>query len=244
MPEPTVAMALAVVQIIWIDLLLSADNAIVIALACRNLPEHQKRIGLIMGAGTAIALRIIFAGAITYILDVPYLRAIGALLLFWIAVKLVLPEEEGEAHAGGEINTLWRAVLTIAIADATMSLDNVIAVAAVADGSIGLLAFGIILSIPLLIVGSAMVLKIFERYPFLIWAGGGLLGWISGHLLATDIVLKSVVATLPGDGVTLVSIAGLLFVVATAVIILRMRQQPIILTAARRDQAASSKDQL
>lgn len=239
MPADPATLAIAVAQIIWIDLLLSADNAIVIALACRNLPDRQKRIGLVLGAGTAVLLRIVFAGVVTTILDVPYLRAIGAVLLFWIAIKLVLPEEEAQAKEGEEINTLWRAILTIAIADATMSLDNVIAVAAVADGSIALLAFGIALSIPLLIVGSAMVLRIFDRYPFLIWAGGGLLGWISGHLLATDIVAREIVSELPGDGVTVVSVAGLVFVVATAVLILRMRQQPIVLTAAQRGQSAS-----
>jgi len=244
MPEVPVGLAVSVAQIIWIDLLLSADNAIVIALACRNLPGRQKGIGLVLGAATAVGLRICFAGIVTSILDVPYLRAIGAVLLFWIAIKLVLPEEEHGQHENGEINTLWRAVLTIAIADATMSLDNVIAVAAVADGSIALLAFGIALSIPLLIVGSALVLRVFERYPFLIWAGGALLGWISGHLLATDVVAEGIVSQLPGDGVTLVSLAGLIFVVVTAAIILRMRQQPIILTAVRPSERASTDETL
>jgi YjbE family integral membrane protein len=234
--------ALSIFQIIWIDLLLSADNAIVIALACRNLPEKQRRIGLVLGAGTAVVLRIVFAGVITYILDVPYLRAVGAILLFWIAIKLVLPEEETGPADQRTINSLWGAVLTVAIADATMSLDNVIAVAAVADGSITLLAIGIGLSIPLLIVGSVLVLRIFERYPFLIWAGGGLLGWISGHLLATDIVAKDFISRLPGDGVTLVSFAGLMFVVVVAIVILRVKRQPIILTAARSSPSVLPKE--
>lgn len=242
MPEGSALMAMSVLQIIWIDILLSGDNAIIIALACRNLPQHQKRWGLVLGAATAVVLRIVFAGAVTFLLDTPYLRAIGAVLLFWIAVKLVLPEEEHEERADDQINTLWRAVLTIAIADAAMSLDNVIAVAAASGGSVSLLAFGIAFSIPLLIIGSALVLSIFERYPFLIWAGAALLGWISGHLLATDVVARDFVGALPGDGVTMVSFAGLALVVVTAVIILRRRQQPILMTASRRTEPVSSDE--
>ena len=242
MPHEPAVVAMSVLQIIWIDILLSGDNAIVIALACRNLPDRQKRWGLILGAGTAIILRIVFAGAVTYLLEVPYLRAIGAVLLFWIAVKLVLPEDDAAGKSDREIDTLWRAVLTIAIADAAMSLDNVIAVAAAADGSIALLAFGIAFSIPLLILGSAVVLRIFERYPVVVWAGAGLLGWISGHLLATDIVSRPFVQALPGDGVTILSIVGLVFVVVTAAAILRHRQQPILLTGQRREQPVAPDD--
>ena len=123
-----------ILQIIWIDLILSGDNAIVIALACRGLPEHQKRIGMIFGVATAIILRIFFASIITLILDMPYIRTVGGILLIWIAIKLILPEKESDQAQHGEAKTLWKVIFTIAIADAAMSLDNVLAVAAAAHG--------------------------------------------------------------------------------------------------------------
>lgn len=172
-------------KIIWIDLLLSGDNAIVIALACRALPPRQRKLGMILGAGTAIALRIVFAIFITYLLGVPYVKIVGGLLLLWIGVKLALGEEEG-GHEVDSSENLWRAVRTIAIADAVMSLDNVIAIAAAAGGNIWLFVFGLLLSIPLIVFGSTLLSSLMERFPIIVWAGAALLGWIAGEMLVSD----------------------------------------------------------
>lgn len=181
-----------VLQIIIIDLILSGDNAVLIALACRSLPDRrQRRAGIILGAGVAILLRILFAGAVTQILDVPYLHLIGGLLLLWIAIKLLVGDEDDEPEIAAHTR-LWRAVWTIAIADALMSLDNVIAVAAVAKGSVWLIAFGIALSVPLIIWGSTLVLALIERFPIIIWLGSALLGWIAGELIANEFELQGI----------------------------------------------------
>lgn len=174
-----------ILQIIWIDLLLSGDNAVVIALACRALPPKQRRIGMILGAGVAIGLRIVFAIFITYLLGVPFLKIVGGLLLLWIGMKLAVGEEEG-GHTVESSETMWRAVRTIAIADAVMSLDNVVAIAAAAGGNIWLFIFGLLLSIPLIIFGSTLLSTIIDRFPIIIWAGGALLGWIAGEMIVTD----------------------------------------------------------
>jgi YjbE family integral membrane protein len=171
----TPAYALAVAQIVWIDLLLSGDNAVVIALACRALPDKQRRIGILLGAGAAIALRIAFAFIITQILGIPFLTALGGLLLMWIAVKLVNGEDR-----------LWKAVGTIAIADAVMSLDNVVAIAAIAREDYSLFIFGLALSIPLIVVGASIITNIITRYPIFVWAGAALLGWIAGEMIVKD----------------------------------------------------------
>lgn len=175
----------SILQIIWIDLLLSGDNAVVIALACRSLPAHQRRMGIVLGAGTAIGLRIIFAMIITYLLAVPFLRLVGGALLFWIAVKLVSGEDEGDSHVS-ESETLWQAVRTIAIADAVMSLDNVVAIAAAAKGHVGLFVFGLIVSIPLIVLGSTLIMALIARFPIFVWGGAALLGWIGGEMIVTD----------------------------------------------------------
>jgi YjbE family integral membrane protein len=172
-------------QIIWIDLLLSGDNAIVIAMACRQLPQRQRKLGMLLGAGTAIALRIIFAVFVTYLLQVPFLRIIGGLLLLWIGVKLAVGEDD-DGHAIESSDNLWRAVRTIAIADAVMSLDNVIAIAAAAGGHIWLFVFGLLLSIPLIIFGSSLLSNIMTRFPVIVWAGAALLGWIAGEMIVSD----------------------------------------------------------
>ena len=175
---------IAIAQIIWIDLLLSGDNAVVIALACRKLPPHQRRMGIVLGAGTAVGLRILFAIIISWLLEIPLLGAIGGLLLFWIAVKLVVGEDD-EAHVS-ESETLWQAVKTIAIADAVMSLDNVVAIAAASDGNVALFTFGLVVSIPLIIMGSTLIMSLIARFPLFVWAGAGLLGWIGGEMIVTD----------------------------------------------------------
>ena len=176
---------LQVLQIIWIDLLLSGDNAVVIALACRSLPANQRRWGMILGAGTAVGLRIVFAMMITYLLQVPLLKLVGGLLLFWIAMKLLKGDEDG-GHDIADSDSLWKAVRTIAIADAVMSLDNVVAIAAASHGNVWLFVFGLLLSIPLIIWGSALIMGIIERYPIFIWAGAALLGWIAGEMIVSD----------------------------------------------------------
>ncbi|WP_375460979.1 TerC family protein [uncultured Enterovirga sp.] len=172
-------------QIIWIDLLLSGDNAVVIAMACRSLPPHQRKMGILLGAGAAVGLRIIFALIITQLLGIPFLKLVGGLLLVWIAVKLVVGEEA--AHSEIEASdSLWAAIRTIAIADAVMSLDNVVAIAAAAKGHPELFIFGLLLSIPLIIFGATLITGILERYPFLVWLGAALLGWISGEMIVSD----------------------------------------------------------
>jgi YjbE family integral membrane protein len=176
---------LSVLQIVWIDLLLSGDNAVVIALACRSLPEKQRKLGIWLGAGAAILLRIIFALIVSYLMALPFLKVVGGLLLFWIAIKLAVGEEEGGEHIDSP-DTLWKAVRTIAIADAVMSLDNVIAIAAASKGHPELFIFGLLLSIPLIIYGSQLVLTLLTRFPILIWAGAALLGWIAGEMIVSD----------------------------------------------------------
>jgi len=179
----------SLLQIIWIDILLSGDNAVVIALACRSLPDRQRKWGIICGAGAAIVLRIIFAIFVVFLLSIPYLKIVGSILLLWVAVKLVLPEDggHGETVKGG--SSLFSAIRTIVIADAVMSLDNVIAIAAASHGRVELLILGLLISIPLIVYGSTLVLKALERFPLLITAGGALLGWIAGDVLITDPVL-------------------------------------------------------
>lgn len=194
----TTEMGLAgqVLQIILIDLILSGDNAVLIALACRSLADRrQRRAGIILGAGVAILLRIVFAGAITQLLLIPYLRVIGGILLLWIAVKLLVGDDDDEPEITAHTR-LWRAVWTIAIADALMSLDNVIAVAAVAKGSVWLIAFGIALSVPLIIWGSTLVLALIERFQIIIWLGSALLGWIAGELIASEDALQATYTTI------------------------------------------------
>ena len=179
------ASSVAILQIIWIDLLLSGDNAVVIALACRSLPPHLRTWGIVLGSGVAILLRIIFAAVITFLLGVPFLKVAGGLLLLWIAVKLAKGEEAEEKNITAS-NKLYKAVWTIAIADAVMSLDNVVAIAAVSRGDIWLFGFGLALSIPLIMVGSQIIMGLIERFPVIVWAGAALLGWIAGEMIATD----------------------------------------------------------
>jgi YjbE family integral membrane protein len=181
---------ISILQIVWIDILLSGDNAVVIALACRSLPAHQKRLGILLGAGTAVALRIVFALVISILLGVPFLRIAGGLLLFWIAVKLIVGEDEGEHHIA-EANSLWRAVRTIAIADAVMSLDNVVAIAAAANGDLVLLVIGLVLTVPLIVAGSTLITGLLERFPILVILGGALLGWVAGEMLVTDAAITA-----------------------------------------------------
>src|SRR5712672_906500 len=179
----------AVGKIIWINILLSGDNALVIAMACRALAPRQRLWGMILGAGVAVVLRIIFTGVVASLMLLPYVKLVGGLALFYIAAKLLVPEEEDESETEATEH-LWRAVRIVAIADIIMSLDNVIAIAAAAGGNMALLVIGLGISIPLIVAGAALIMALLDRYPILIWAGAALLGWIVGEVIVTDPVIQ------------------------------------------------------
>lgn len=178
---------IALLQIVAIDIVLGGDNAVVIGLACRRLPEHQRRLGILWGMAGAIGLRVVLIMFAVTLLTVPYLKIIGAVLLVWIGVKLLLPEPEEGGHNIEAGATLGAAIKTIIIADAVMSLDNVIAIAGAAGDSKFLIVFGLLLSVPIIMFGSQLVIKLMDRYPVVIVAGGALLGWIAGGMLVTDV---------------------------------------------------------
>ncbi|PSJ17203.1 TerC family protein [Nitrosomonas supralitoralis] len=180
---------IAVMQIIAIDIVLGGDNAVVIALACRRLPEHQRRLGIMWGVVGAIGLRVVLIFFALSLLALPYLKIVGAVLLLWIGTKLLQPEP-AEAHEIDANTTLLGAIKTIIVADAVMSLDNVIAIAGAAKDSIGLVIFGLVVSVPIIVWGSQLVMKVMDRYPITIVIGAGLLGWIAGDMLITDVVTK------------------------------------------------------
>ena len=191
----------ALAEIIWVNILLSGDNAVVIALAARNLPDHQRNKAIFAGSAAAILLRVVLTIFAVALLEFPYLKIVGAVLLFYIGVQLLVPEEE---HGGGPqtSSNLWAAVRTILVADLVMSVDNVIAVAAAADSGppqskILLLIVGLGLSIPLIIFGSQILLKVMERYPVIITLGAALLGFVAGEMLVTD---RAVEATFHSAG--------------------------------------------
>jgi YjbE family integral membrane protein len=175
----------AVGKIIWIDVLLSGDNALVIALACRGLAPPQRLWGVVLGAAAAVALRIVFAGIVTTLMGMPYLKLAGGLALLVIAAKLLVPEKEG-GEGIAAARHLWAVVRVVVVADFVMSLDNVIAVAAAAKGSLLLLVIGLAVSVPLIVAGAALIMMLLTRLPFLVWAGAALLGWIAGEVIATD----------------------------------------------------------
>ena len=178
----------ALVQIIWINVLLSGDNAIVIALACRQLPPRQRTAGIVLGTLAALVLRLIFSGVVVTLMFVPWLKIAGGLALLWIAIKLLMPNDQSEGTTAAA-NGLLRAMMVIAIADVVMSLDNVIAVAAAAGGNFALLVFGLAISIPAIVVGASLIAALLNRFPIIVWAGAALLGWIAGDVLATDPVV-------------------------------------------------------
>lgn len=184
---------ISVLQIIWINVLLSGDNAIVIALACRNLPRKQRLSGMVLGTGVALLLRLIFAAIVSTLMLLPYVKIAGGVALFWIAVKLLTPNDEGSNGEAASVS-LWHAVKLIAVADVVMSLDNVIAVAAVADGSLALLIFGLGVSIPAIVAGANIIMTMLTYFPLIIWAGAALLGWIAGEVIASDPVIADYTA--------------------------------------------------
>jgi YjbE family integral membrane protein len=194
--------ALSILRIIGINIILSGDNAIVIALACRSLPPRQRVIGIILGAGAAVVLRILFTIIVQSLFDFPWLKLVGGLVLLWIAVKLLLGEESSEdsVKSGASV---WEAVKIVAIADIVMSLDNVLAIAAAAGGNMNLIILGLIISIPLVVFGATLLTWLLDRLPILVWVGAALLGWVAGELLATEPILQPFVLSLADSlGVT------------------------------------------
>jgi len=175
---------LAVGKIIWINVLLSGDNALVIAMACRGLHGRHRLWGMVIGSGVAVVLLIAFTGIVAELMQLPYLKLIGGLALLVIAAKLLVPEDEDDEITAG--TTLWHAIRIVVIADIVMSLDNVIAVAAAANGQLSLLILGLAVSIPMIIAGAALIMLVLDRFPVLIWLGAMLLGWIAGDVIASD----------------------------------------------------------
>lgn len=179
-------MGVQVLKIIWINILLSGDNAVVIAMACRSLPPRQRMIGVMLGAGAAVLLRVFFTVILQYVLELPWLRLVGGFLLLYIAVKLLTQNEEASEDSVEGSDNIWGAVKTVAIADMVMSLDNVLAIAGAAKGHPWLIIFGLVISIPLIVAGATLIMTLLTRFPILVWAGAALLGWIAGELVMED----------------------------------------------------------
>ena len=203
----------AVGQIILIDIVLSGDNAVVIALACRNLTPEQRKTGIFWGVAGAIGLRVALTVFAALVMNLPWLKLVGGLLLIWIAIKLMLPEEE-EGHDIQASAHLWGAVKTIIVADFVMSLDNVIAVAGAAHGSLALLLFGLAVSIPLIVWSSQLILHWMERWPWIVLLGAGLLGYVSGQMIFSDPGVIGLLPPLPEWASKLAGAVGALLVVA------------------------------
>ena len=207
---------LSVLQVVWVNILLSGDNAVVIALACRGLPPRERLWGMIIGAGFASLLLIVFTGVVSMLMTLPYLRLAGALALFWIAVKLLAPQAHDAEDTPKAVADLWRAVRIVVIADIIMSLDNVIAVAGVANGRYALLILGLAVSIPMVIAGSAVILALLERFAVLVWGGAAILGWVAGDIFASDPVVLKIFNGISPDHVELAAqIAGAIVVLAS-----------------------------
>jgi YjbE family integral membrane protein len=234
-----VAFWVAVGQIIWINILLSGDNAVVIALACRSLPPKQRFWGILLGAGAAVLLRIFFTVIIAQIMGIPYLKLVGGLLLLWIAVKLIVPTDEHGEDSVKAGDTLWRAVWLVTVADIVMSLDNVIAIAAAAETAsmrvdmanalvikTTLIVFGLATSVPLIIAGSALLMKVMEKFPILVWAGAALLGWVAGEIIIKDAAVAGFLGEEVVDKLHFwAAAAGAILVVALGYAIRRAKHQ-------------------
>ena len=182
---------ISIIQIIAIDIILGGDNAIIIALACKNLPEKKRKLGIFYGALGAIILRVIMVFFATTLLLIPGLKIVGGLLLVWIGVKLILDNQKYHDINVKQESNLFAAIKTIIIADFVMSLDNSVAIAAVANGDISLVIFGLLLSVPIIIWGSSLILTFIDRYPIIIYLGSALIGWIGGDMIQSDIFITS-----------------------------------------------------
>ena len=215
---------IALIQIVAIDIVLGGDNAIIIALACRNLPKKQKRLGILWGTAGAITLRIILVFFASALMTMPGLRLIGGVLLLWIGIKL-LTDQAGDELDGkiAQKVSLIGAIQTIIIADFVMSLDNALAIAAASKGSMFLVVFGLVLSVPIIIGGSTIILKMMERYPFIITLGAGLLGWLGGDLIANDKVNETILPAIILQSPWIAAIAGAGIVVGVGSLIATRR---------------------
>ena len=210
-------------QIVGINIILSGDNAVVIALACRMLPPKQRLWGMILGAGVAVALRVVFTLVVAQAMEYPFLKLAGGVLLLWVAIKLVVPDAEGGEGKIAAGENLWRAVRIVAIADIVMSLDNVIAIAAAADTA----ALRVDPSHAPAMISGTLLMAVLERYPILVWAGGALLGWVAGDIMAKDQALlwwfsPEVLHALHFWAAA----AGALLVVTTGYVLLKGRRRP------------------
>jgi YjbE family integral membrane protein len=236
-------------KIIGINVVLSGDNAVVIALACRMLAPRQRFWGMVLGAGVAVLLRVLFTLVVAQAMEYSYLKLAGGMLLLWVAVKLMVPEEPGPDGRVEAASNLWRAIRIVAIADIVMSLDNVIAIAATAETAAAavdvaqaslvkalLIVLGLTTSIPMIVAGSALLMLLLERYPVLVWAGAGLLGWVAGDVMIKDDALihwfpASTIETLHRFSVyglfnvNIAALAGAGFVVAVGYVMMRRRRE-------------------
>ena len=216
---------LAAVQIMGINILLSGDNAVVIALAVRALPPKERFWGMVLGAGAAAVLLILFTGIVATLMKLPYLKLAGGLALFWVAIKLVSPQQHDAEDTPEAVEDLWRAVRVVVVAIIVMSLDNVIAVAAAAKGNYILLGLGLAVSIPVVIAGSALFLAIIERFPIVVWGGGALLGWIAGGLLPEDPIIAEHFSEATAETLEVVcGIIGAIIVVTVGLYLVRSRR--------------------
>lgn len=227
----------AALEIVLVDLLLSGDNAVIIAMACRGLPRRQRKWGLVIGGGVSVALLIVFAGLLSRLMQLPYFKLVGGLALVVIAVRLLVSGQgkENEVEASGR---LWRAVWTVFLADLVMSFDNILAVVQVARGDLMLLAVGLAVSIPIVIAGAALVTELLDRLPILIWAGSALLGWVAGQtIIADDAIAGLVVHTGMSSGslIWLARGAGAVFVIVFGGLLRRRR--PANAAASPRDES-------
>src|SRR5580704_4937235 len=188
----------AVLQIALVNIVLSGDNAVVIAMACRELPRAQRGWGIAVGGGVAVILRLIFAGAITWLFELPYLKLAGGVALLYIGARLLVRSD----HDGRQVEPavrLWRAVWIVVVADVVMSFDNILALVEIANGDVALLAVGLAISIPLVVGGAALITTLLDRLPILIWAGAALLGWVAGRTIIGDIAIADAVTRAVGE---------------------------------------------
>lgn len=219
---------IGLLAIIWVNILLSGDNAVVIALAARSLPPKQQKQAIIWGSVAAIVMRVILTIVAVEMLKLPYLKIVGSLLLLWIAIQLLVPEDGGDGDGEKTYGSMFAAIRTIMIADLVMSLDNVIGVAAAAKGNTVLLVLGLAISIPLIVFGSTLILKVMDRFPIIITAGAALLGWIAGDMLVTDPAIADWVqaSAIWLDSLHVAPIMGAAFVVVMGTWIAR-RKPPV-----------------
>ena len=217
---------IALGQIIMIDILLGGDNAVVIALASRRLPDAQRKKAIFWGMFGAVALRVILIFFALQLLKVPFLKIVGGILLLWIGIKLLIPESEEGGHEIDASTHLLGAIKTIVLADAVMSLDNVIGIAGAAKDHLGLVIFGLLFSIPIIIWGSKFVLTLMDRFPVIILFGAALLGWIGGGMLIDDVVLKTWTTSYGSTGHYLAAAVGATLVVLIGKALSRREPQP------------------